>query len=348
MMIILVFSLFCFVFLFSFLSLKKKIEKIFLLFIGICLFLLAAFRDGDVLSDYGDYVNIYEAIRLHKVSVESSFSFIAWIVRYIFFDKVIFLFIIYALLGVILKLKAIKELTPLIFLSLVIYISKYYILHDLIQIRVGVASGLLLLCIKPIYERNLKSFLFFLIGATFFHISALVIVPLWFLKVSKINKYIYVAIIPVSYLFYFLNINMVDLIIKFIPIDFVQQKYNYYLIIQQNGVFSERLVFGLTYFVRCLIYLVLLWKSNSISLHNKYINLLLKIEAFSLASFVMFFSMPVLAGRISELFGIIEIILIPCLYYVFKPKLLSKLIVIVVGICLILISIFRANLIRWY
>ena len=343
-MIKLILLLFCIVSFLSFLKFEKKTAKIVFLLIGWLLFLLAAFRDGNAVRHYGAYVEIYNN---SSFNIENAFKTIAWIVRYVFLDNVLFLFIIYALLGVGIKYKAIVELTPLCFLSLVIYIGNFYILHELTQIRVGVAAGFLLLCIKPIYERNIRKFLIFSTCAVLFHYSALIVFPLWFLKGNKINKYIYAAIIPLSYVFYFLHVNIVELFIRLLPIEYIQQKYNIYKLLQEQNVsgFNRINVFNYVFLAKCIIFYIILWKSRLVQMQNKYISILLKIQSFSLASFVLFSAMPVFAFRISELFGIVEIVTIPFIYYIFNPKSLSKIIVVFIGLCLLLINIFYNKLI---
>jgi len=343
-MIIITIFLFCLTSIFSFWKFGKKNIKILFLLLGALLFLVAAFRDGSVVRDYEGYIYIYENL-LYR-DIEFSFIIISWIVKHIFFDNILFLFVIYAILSIGLKITAIRELTTLGLLSLVVYISDFYILHELTQIRSGVATGFFLLCIKPIYERDLKKFILFACCAVLFHYSALPIFLLWFFKGNSINKYVFAAVIPLAYIFYFLQINVVELIIQFIPIGHVQKKYATYVLLQKHvPAFGMINVFNYVFLAKCLIFYVLLWKSKLVEEKNKYVNLLLKIEALSLASFVLFSAMPAFAFRINELLGVVEIILIPFVYYVFKPKLLSTAIVVFIAMCLMLINIFYANLI---
>jgi hypothetical protein len=315
---------------------------------GILLFLVAAFRDGNAVRDYATYIDYYNNNTI-KLNIEISFFVIAWIVRHIFFDNVLFLFIIYALFGVGLNLNAIRELTALSFLSLLIYISNFYVLHELTQIRVGVATGFLLMCIKPLYERNLKFFLLFATCAALFHYSGLLVFFLWVLKGNRINKYAYAVVVPLAYIFYFLNISLVEMFIQFIPIGNVQEKYVTYKLLQQQRVdtFNEINVFNFVFLAKCLIFYIILLKSKLVATKNKYTFLLLKIEALSLASFVLFSATPIFAFRIYELFGVVEIILIPFIYYVFKSKILSKAMIVFIGLCLLLIIIFYNHLITF-
>ncbi|WP_256742632.1 EpsG family protein, partial [Cronobacter sakazakii] len=56
------------------------------------------------------------------------------------------------------KLHAIKKISSSPILSLIIYIAFYYILHDMTQIRAGVAAGLFLLAIRELASgKNIKA-----------------------------------------------------------------------------------------------------------------------------------------------------------------------------------------------
>jgi len=342
-MIKLVILIFCITSIFSFFQYSNKKKEKILLILIILLIIIAAFRKSDTVADYDEYVNIFKNT---SSNIEITFSVISKIVNILFFKNVIFVFLIYAILGVSLKTKAIKELTTLWFLSLLIYISHLYILHELTQIRAGVATGFLLLCIKPLYERNLRKFLLFATCAVLFHYSALPIYFLWFFKNERINKYLYAMIIPFSYLIYFLHIDIIKIFIQFIPITYIQEKYTMYINLQNVADDSKKInVFNYVFLAKCLIFYLLLWKNNVISYQNKYTILLLKIEALSLASYIIFSIMPVFGWRFYELFGVVEIILIPMVYFVINPKIFSNLIVIFIGLCILLINIFYAKLI---
>ena len=311
---------------------------------GMFLFLLCAFRPGDSVNDYAAYVEMYK--NTFKWNIEFSFTIIAWLVKHILGDNILFLFIIYAILGITIKFVAIRELTTLYFLSLAIYISDIYILHELTQIRVGVAAGFMLLCIKPIYEKNWGKFLVFSTCAIFFHTSALLILPLWFLTSHSINKYVYASIIPIGYIFYFSQINLVEMAISLIPIDYIHQKFEFYKHIQQNTKkFNEINVFNYVFLAKISIYYLLLWKERLLSRYNRYVVILLKIQAIALTSFVFFASMPTFSFRITELLGIVEIVTIPMMIYIIKPKWVGKICVVGVAFIVLLINIFYVGLI---
>ncbi|MFC2099079.1 EpsG family protein, partial [Bacteroidota bacterium] len=205
---------------------NEQTKNIFFICCGLLLFFIAAFR-GDIDNDYQGYVNLYnQAATLTIIRIEPTFLIISFIVKHLF-NNVVYLFIIYSLLGVCIKFYAIKKYTDYYLLSALIYFSNFYIFHEMTQIRVGVASALILLSIVPILDRKFWTFLILIIIAFLFHYSAIIALPLYFLNGRKINVLIFSLVIPVSYLFYFLSIN-VTFLIDLIPIPEINAKFLMY------------------------------------------------------------------------------------------------------------------------
>lgn len=326
---------------------KENINKNVLFFgLGIILVLISGFRPEEGNPDYGVYLKLYEDAKTWDALVEPSFILISQIV-YLVFNNILYLFLIYAFLGVYLKLTAIKQLTDLWFLSLVAYVSYFFILHEVIQIRVGVACGLFLLCIKPIYDRNLKLFLFLALLATFFHVSSLIILPFWFLgkfkDINKANTCFLVFVIPIAYSIYFLKMT----VLNFIPIPYVQDKLDLYAQLQELGTeefLTNINVFNFVFLAKIIIYYFLVYKSKFLMTHNKYTILLLNIYAISLFMYPALAAMPVMAGRVSEFLGVVEIILIPLVYYVFRPRYVGTIIVLVWSFGILMVNLFKSKL----
>lgn len=327
----------------AFIPPKDGYYKIIIFFgLGIILVFAAALREIGVDRDsvlYEEMFNNYDVSM-----VEPSFRFISDFIHTYLASNIIYLFFLYAILGVFSKLFAITKLTELWFLSLVIYLSNFFIIQELTTIRAGVASGFLMLCIKPIYDRDWKRFLLFVIIAIFFHYSALVILPLWFLGNVPRKQWLLMSI-PVGYLIYFSGINLVGVI----PIPGVQEKLEMYKQLQELGDEKSTAinVFNLLFLARIVIFYFLLWKYELIASNNKYFPLLMKIYCLGLVVFLVFSTMPVVAFRINELFSVTEIILIPLLFYAFTPRVFSKTIIDFIGLCLFLIVLFYNKLIAF-
>lgn len=320
----------------------EQMKRIFFVFIGICLIANSGLR-GPVDNDYAGYVKYYTYVE-DGFAVEPTFYLISYIIKNILFDNIIFLFLIYAILGVTLKMIAIKQLTELWFLSLLIYLSFFYVLQDMTQIRAGVATGMLLLCIKPLFERNFKRFILYATIAVMFHYSAILILPLWFLRPVKINVILYGSLIPIAYCFHFLDISFSRLL-PLIPVDAIQSKAQLYIDITKNMQSEGTNVFNIIQVLKCLLSFLFLWKINLITIHNKYAPLLLKIYILSAVFFLLFSDISGFGFRGSELLGIVEIILIPLIVYIFYPLRWASFFLIIIAAIMMYVNLFHTKLI---
>lgn len=327
---------------FSFIQFKEiKVKYFVLLIFSISLILTAGLRTPGL--DYQNYVDIY--LGQTTKSIEPAIDYISLALKSIF-NHPISLFIVFAILGVGLKIIAITQLTRLWFLSIALYVSFYFLYHEMIQIRAGVVSGFLLLCIKPLYKKDYKTFLLFVFLGSLFHVSALTILPLWFLNGKKHNSHLYVFIVVISYVLSLIGISVTNFV-SYIPIEQIQVLYAGYIYSTSKGIHSQELnIFSVIQITRILISFLLLLYIEIISEKNKYAKLLIKIYILSVSSYVLFSDLPILAVRISQLLGVVEIILIPLAIYAFKSRSLtvSKFFPILVGGLYLFILIFHRQL----
>lgn len=320
----------------------RLVQKIVLIILGFLLIIIAGFRQEDSVRDYEMYVWMFQ--EQSDAIVEPAFIVISYVCHSLFGDNSISIFLIFAFLGVSLKLTAIKQLTELWFLSVLIYLSNFFILHEMTQIRAGVASALMLLCVKPIYDRNLKFFLLLAFLAFSFHYSGLMILPLWFLNAKPQKKWL-ILLIPIGYLLFFLGVNL----IMSIPIPGVSDKIEMYQKLYEIGgdEWTNINLFNLVFLARIAIFYFLIFKYDLLLSYNKYFPVLMKIYCISLISYPILATLPAIATRINEFYGVVDIILIPFLYYIFKPIYFSRAIVVFIGLSLLLIVLFYIKLISY-
>jgi len=345
-MIDLIFILFIIASLLSIFKVEGAFKHVSYIIMAVVLILMAAFRGKGVDNDYGLYTDAFDTTRQYHIDIEITFVWISQFVRTFLFNNIIYLFLIYAALGVSLKFIAIKQLTNLWFLSILIYIANFYMLHELTQIRAGVASGLLLLSIKPLYERNIKQFILFALAAVLFHSSALIIFLFWFFDVKKINKIVFMSLIPLAYILNIVGVHLTTLI-YLIPIPLIQVKFEAYNLILSNGEMTTINIYSVFTIIRIFICLFLTWKVELITKSNKYVIILLKIYILSCCLFVLLSDSPTIAFRLSELLEVVEIILIPVLIYGFSGKRWVKsFLPISLGVFLMWLLVFYSKLIK--
>ena len=116
------------------------------------------------------------------------------------------------------------------------------------------ACGLLLLAIGPLRERDWKRYFWLVFLAVMFHVSALLMVPLWFLKGERINRGVWTAIIPLGYALSLAGIYATSLI-SFIPIEMIQSKFLAYDVETTDDGGAS--IFGIFQMTRVVLFLLL-------------------------------------------------------------------------------------------
>jgi hypothetical protein len=292
---------------------KFQNKYVFLIILAAILVLISGLRNDGI--DYANYLLIYNDN--YKKILEPGIILVKNTSKLISNSSVVF-FILFALIGVGIKFVAIYKITKLWYLTILVYSSYYFIYHDMIQIRTGIASGFLLLIIDSIYKSKWKLFTIFLIISILFHISALIFLPLCLLNKHKFNNKLYLSIFLGSYIFVYFQINSSHLI-TFINIDQIIKLYNSYIFSTKLGLRDSYLnIFSFIQLIRIFIVLFLIKYFDIIKENNFYFPLLLKVYIFSICCYNIFSDLPVIAVRVSQLLGIVEIFIIPFMIYAFN------------------------------
>lgn len=146
------------------------------LFFGIAV-LIAGFRD--MIGGYDVYIygEIYESNLFNKANkiFEPGFVFYYWILK-LFNESREWMFLASSVLVLGVHFFVIKKLSPLIYVSLFIYVAKFYLM-SFVYIRQGLAMALAWLAFLY-WQRQRKKWVWILcIAAVFMHKSAIVIIP---------------------------------------------------------------------------------------------------------------------------------------------------------------------------
>ena len=307
---------------------------------GLCvmMILFCAFRTIGVDPDSNAYEEIFKNNGNDpKLLVEYSFLFISGIIRD-FTDDVHYLFLVYAILGITIKFFALRQLSPWYFLPLIIYFGNYFILHDFIQIRAGIASGMLLLAIKPLSEGNKKRAIIYFLIANVFHYSSFAFYPILFFsnKLSQIWKYALIAILPIGVVLFLLHYDFFSTI----PRPYIQDKIEMYKELVERGVFKELTLKNVFIWIQYAIILYSLYFYDTMLNKCPALPLLLKITAYSMVCFFALSSISIVAARLHELLGIVELALFPCVCYTIRPQYYGKIVVCAIGVIELFFTLF--------
>ena len=301
--------------------------------IGFILVLLAGLRevglDPDSENYEYSYLNYASSSRLAE-SIEFSFLWLSSIFNLITHDvHAIFLF--YAFLGVTFKFIAFRQLSEFWFLPIVVYLSYHYELHEMMQIRTGVLSGLFLIALK--YQADRKRTIAFLLIALgiFFHYSGLALLPMLFFSSNNMTlkkRMIWASAIPASYIFYYMG---VEILMNF-DIPYIGTKLASYQAGTEMGIVEANVnVFRPLHLLTMLLFAYLLYFHDTIIVHNKYFPLMMKMFVFCICSYVVFAFLPIVGQRLSLLFQTVTILLFTNIYYTIRPKWAGIIIVIFIA-----------------
>ena len=329
----------------SFLTISHKQKPKLVLQLAMIFLIIIAGLRGNIDNDYLTYVRYYELIASGQPFVfEPFFLFISYIVS-LTINNVTAVFLIFAIFGVGLKYLAIKKLSNFWMCSTLVYFSYFFFLHEMTQIRTSIASGILLLCIPFIYNKNLKGFLLLVLLGSMSHYSLIAIVPVYFISTKKVEN-IFFLLIPITYILYFFNINISSLI--GLMVNFYGgggTRFEYYEMLAKSNSIE---VFSVLQLIHIAISYILLWKWKFLSKKNDYFIILLKFYIIATSLFVALADIPALGIRFSELFHIVEIILIPMLIYLTKIKIDAKYLIIILSLFSLLLLTYRLELIKPY
>ncbi len=313
------------------------------------LFIMCAFRAGYVDRDYQNYVILMDlSVSDPLLPVEPTFKIISWIALKVFGGG-IFLFLVYAAISFTFKIKYIQRNSHYLMLSVLVFYSNIFLLHDMTQIRVAVASIIAFYSLQYIVAGKQKKFVLFILIASSFHITALIFLIALNLRADKITKrflLIYIMLLITAYAMFYTNINILTVIEK-INIDYIQAKYIQYIKRGNSDEYIPINIFSLFQLIHIAITFLLFYIIRG-NLVSKEIILTAKLYSFAPIALVAFSIMPVFSLRISELFSVAEIILLPYCAYKIKPKMLSLSLVVFICAIMFYINIFHVELLGSY
>lgn len=316
----------------------KRWNILLYLGVGIALVLLAAYRPAGMDNDYYTYVDYFTHYYddKYEFTVEWSFRKLAEILTQFTKDPTS-IFLIYATIGVGVKFIAMRKMSDMYFLPVCIYIGYYYILHDFTQIRAGAASAFMLLGIAYIAENKWKTLACYLTAAVF-HYSALILLPTLLFtnaKFAKWEKFLWPGLIAFSYALYFAHWGLTSL-----PIPYLEEKFEMYDALTTVGFIDKANVWNVLLLLKITVFLYLLYFYDGPSRHVKAFPYIMRFWAWSIIAFVALTSLPVLSFRISELFGIVEVMAYPCVVYTIKPAWVPKMGLVVLGAFLLFMQAY--------
>lgn len=318
--------------------------------IGMVMIIVAGSRGVYDTPDSDNYEILYYSVNSLDDDIrEPSMVYLSYYLNSLGFGINAFFFA-YAAMSIPLRLTAILKLSPLPILTLAIYISYFYQLHDLMQIRCAVASALFLFALYFRAQKKWWKALFFILIGMLFHYSAFAGIVILFFSNKELNAWqriVLASLVPLCLMFYFFGFDYS----YFIPDELGGDRLAAYREMKDKGkeddmtfVFYKHPVFllNVVLYYGCLIYY------NTLARNYKYMPIMLKTLAFAFFCMLTLNTLSgVLASRLYEYFAIVSIFLWTATIYIFRPLNYGKILICVVIFIQCMANIFIYTL-GWY
>lgn len=291
----------------------------------------------------------YEDMFLHndnaliEIATEPTYIYLSRLILFLG-GSVVIIFFIYAVIAIPTKLRAINTMTPYIFTALLIYIPVYFELHDMIQIRAAAAAAFLLSSLIPLSQKHYWQAVLLMIGGILFHYSAIVYLPFLLLgnrRLNLVGRFIVAGLVPAGFIMYFMRKDL----LSFMPSSLLSGKVDYYKASAEAGGWTDiALPYKNLYFMtKCVILYLCLYYYDLIVKKNPFAPILINIFASSIIFLLTMATIPVLAGRISDLYGIVDCIVFTFCLYLVSPAFIVRTAIAIVGLYMIVYNMLTTE-----
>ena len=335
---------------------KNFFNPFILISVGILLFILAGFRSEDVSKDYETYVYSFNIVgtpidyflKYDQWSFyEPFYYFIPSVLKIIgvpYFE--ISVFIIFAIIGVFFNLRGIQLLTALVPLSLLQYYSHFFLLHEMTQIRAGVACGIFLCSIYTYYNKYWLQFIFLSLISFMFQFSGILVLLLLLFKRNSFSIKWQLTLIAIAIILVFLKLELIFEYLFKVNIVFIQKMILTLSSMQEDQ--NEINVFNVSFILNLAITIFLIFHHKLLFSKNKYSYLLLKIQVFSIFVYCALSPIAVVAFRLYEFLGIVNIVTVPMLIYCFRYRVVGYCAAISYALILFVLNLHFGKLVNAY
>ena len=303
-------------------GLQSRNKRYCMMVICIVLSFLAGARDltwadtGVYVESFLDYTPSFSELTPYSLPYgygEMGFYYIGVIVKSFTSNAFVYLLVI-ALLSFFFLYKAFNKYCLYPIFGVCAYISRFYLARNFMQIRAGLSYAIILMAVQYITKKDWKRYFAWVFVAYFFHHSAIIAVPLYFLCMLDIKKIhivlgtvfafivaaLYSKVIQVWVANYAEDLNAVT---------YVQEQY------QREWGLSNPMIYFQTFLLMIYTFTedrMRLTTSHYITIRNAYF--------YSTVILIILSCYTALSGRVSSMFATLEMVIIPSIAYSFMKK----------------------------
>jgi hypothetical protein len=331
--LILFFAIVVFLFIFSVAELHEPKVKsplpVFIFFLILITF--AGLKKIGLSRDDLNYVVAFESIKSIKDYFvnfsewsfhEPLFHFSVVILKQIFGFNYHWYFFFFVTISVFLKFKVFITYGEYFYPLLMVYFSTFFLLHEMTQIRVSVACGLVLIGWFLYADNNKRLSFVFLSIAVLAHYSSIIAFLIYLFDKHRPTFKFYLIIILMIFIGLVFKFDSKSFIIS-LNISGISDKLLAYKTAEDSGLVSydDSNVFNILFLARFILLGVFIYVNQLVS-EDSHMHLFLKLFAFSIALYVFLSADPSVSIRISEMLGLSLIFLLVGSINLFEERLI--------------------------
>ena len=213
----------------------------------------------------------------------------------------------FAITSVSMKIFVIDQYSINPYLVILLYFSHYFVIHEMTQIRIGFASAIFLVSLIFYFKNNYKAYVGMILLATMFHYSALGYLVLLFFNKTSFNVYFYSALIILAVILGFLRLPLFNFAGGLLSGFDNNGKIDAYSTLMEFNLVDDVKVFNFINLAKivCTLYLMFLIPKAQL-LKDSRLVFFLKCNILSIFTLSLFSGIPLIAFRISDLYGVIS------------------------------------------
>ena len=201
---------------------KEKKNEIFLILSFLQMFIILAIRNIDVGIDLQNYIPFYERCETYSWAQilepglkEYGYRIYNKILSLLAISDQLF-FSLTAGISLIGVYFVIKKYSKNYFLSTYIYIAFDFYIFIFSGLRQSIALSIGMIAIKFIEEQKFFKFIILILLASTFHISALILIPMYFMKNIKVKPKMFPVILLIYFMLFIMRKYIISIILTFV------------------------------------------------------------------------------------------------------------------------------------
>lgn len=285
--------------------------------------------------DWDEYVKIFEVREFDFSGGGIAFYVIKVLLSFLSLGFQSYILLMF-LISMTTKYIAFKRNTPYYLVTIMLYLSFWYLTLECNQVRQGAALGFTLLSIRYISERNLKKYLFWATMAVLFHNSAITFLPLYWLSRIRIPRYVAYLILLVSFIL--AHSGIADGIISFLVSSSLSDSYYTERVVSYtlDEMYNGNILFSFTTIHKVLVFVIIIMTYQRYPCSESFKQVLLWASIAGIVVYFLFCQYEIIATRLALFFRAIELLSLSYLPFIYKRR--KSLIVLVL---LFMYSVFQ-------